>query len=249
VGRHEVDGRSRKRAGHRVREQLRAEGRTLVRENRGRIAAFAACWLSAAVVTTWGVTALGGSPAVAGANAGIYLGLVPFWVLMLRVGTGLAHRGMGAEAEVWTAGELKQLDAERWTVFHDVPIGAGNVDHVAVGPGRVYAIETKWTARDDTERFLKGAAAQTCRGAAALRKALADRGVDREVVPLLVVWGPKHLSRIGEKPLMVGRARVVAGAASEDWLARMKGALDRLDTDWPATRAIEELIETETMVS
>jgi hypothetical protein len=245
VGRSADGGRSRKRAGRRVREQLRAEGRQLVRENLGRIAIFAACWSGLAILTTWAILALGGSAAVAGANAGFYMGLAPFWVLMLRVTTGLAHRGMGAEAEVWTADELKHLDDQRWTVFHDVPIGAGNVDHVAVGPGRIYAIETKWTARTDTERFLKGAAGQTARGARALRVALASRGVVREVVPLLVVWGPRHLSRVGEQPRMIGPVRVVAGGASAHWLARMKGALDRLENDWPATRTIEEIIDEE----
>jgi hypothetical protein len=221
------------------------EARQIVRENRGRIASFAAIWVGVAVVSTWTVVAVGAPAAIAGANAGLYLGLVPFWVLMLRVSTGLAHRDMGADAEAWTADALEGLQSRRWAVYHDVPIGAGNVDHVAVGPGRIYAIETKWTARSDTERFLKGAAGQASRGATALQTSLATHGVEREVVPLLVVWGPRQLSRIGERPRMVGKTRVVAGRAHGDWLPRMEAALDRLEVDWPATRAVADLIERE----
>jgi hypothetical protein len=209
MGGNDDRGRSKKRAGRRVREQLRAEGREVVRANLGRIAIFVVLWVGLGAASTWASGVLSGSWVLAGANAGVYLGLAPFWVLLFRVATGLAHRGMGADAEVWTADELRKLNRQRWTVFHDVPLGAGNVDHVAVGPGRIYAIETKWTAREDTERFLKGAAGQAWRGANALRAALVAQGVDREVVPLLVVWGPKHLARIGERPQMVGRTRVV----------------------------------------
>lgn len=239
------DARSRKRAGRRVREQLRVELRGFVRENLGLMARFLGLWLLLAAASTWGVAAVGATPAMAGVNFGIYLGLLPFFFLLFQGAAGLTHRSMGADAEEWTAGELAGLDKRRWTVFHDVPIGAGNVDHVAVGPGRIYAFETKWTARTDTERFLRGAAGQACRGAAALRAELLARGVDRQVIPLLVIWGPKHLIKLGDTPRLVGDARVVAGGASAGWLAKMEGAGDRLEIDWPATQAVEQIVETE----
>lgn len=52
---------------------------------------------------------------------------------------------MGTDAEMWMALELRQLDRKRCSVIH-VPLpGRADVDHVAIGPGCVYAVEMKWT--------------------------------------------------------------------------------------------------------
>src|SRR3954452_1114585 len=55
----------------------------------------------------------------------------------------------GAEGEEATADILGALSAEGWRVFHDVrwPGRAqANIDHVLVGPGGVFVIDTKaWT--------------------------------------------------------------------------------------------------------
>jgi len=48
----------------------------------------------------------------------------------------------GAEGEKWTAEELEQLEPP-WRVFHDIPNGRGNWDHIAVGPGGIFLIDTK----------------------------------------------------------------------------------------------------------
>lgn len=115
--------------------------------------------------TTTGVFALliaglvwwGAHPFVLGMLVGLWMGVMPLYVYLLKVSTGIAARDFGADAEQWTAEELGKLDEKLWRVFHDVPVRWGNVDHVAVGPGRVYAIETKWTTaggrfRDDPVR-------------------------------------------------------------------------------------------------
>src|SRR4029077_1101345 len=33
--------------------------------------------------------------------------------------------------------------ADGWQVIHDVSFGRGNIDHVIVGPGGIYTVETK----------------------------------------------------------------------------------------------------------
>jgi hypothetical protein len=38
---------------------------------------------------------------------------------------------------------LEELAASGWYVIHDVSLGRGNVDHVVVGPGGLFTIETK----------------------------------------------------------------------------------------------------------
>ena len=48
----------------------------------------------------------------------------------------------GAIGERWTADELSKLPPT-WHVLHDIENGHGNWDHVAVGPGGVFAIDSK----------------------------------------------------------------------------------------------------------
>lgn len=53
----------------------------------------------------------------------------------------------GLRGEMATGEELNLLMLDGYRVFHDVPIDYGNVDHVVVGPGGVYAVETKHIRR------------------------------------------------------------------------------------------------------
>jgi hypothetical protein len=218
---------------------LRAESRAAVRANRGRLAAVLVGWVVLTVAVFLATRAFGASDYVVGFNVGVMFGILPlFWQTFL-VGRGLSHRLMGADAEEWTAAELARLDRLRWSVFHHVPLERSDVDHVAVGPGRVYAIESKWTARGDIDRFIKGAAGQASRQALELERILRDRGVHRDVLPLLVVWGPGVASSMGEKPRLEGRARVVAGSNARDWLRRMNEAADQPELNSAARLAIE----------
>jgi len=49
----------------------------------------------------------------------------------------------GAEAERRTAKELRKLRRRGWHVVHDLADGRGNRDHVVVGPGGLFLIDTK----------------------------------------------------------------------------------------------------------
>jgi hypothetical protein len=55
------------------------------------------------------------------------------------------HRAwdQGAEGEEVVGGILESLVADGWQVIHDVSFGRGNIDHVVVGPGGIYTVETK----------------------------------------------------------------------------------------------------------
>jgi len=58
------------------------------------------------------------------------------------------NRYLGYFGERIVAEHLEPLKQEGWRIFHDVPArgkngAAFNLDHIAVGPGGVYAIETK----------------------------------------------------------------------------------------------------------
>jgi len=66
----------------------------------------------------------------------------PWWIEKWRA---------GAEAERATERLLAPLTAEGWHAVHDIDTGRGNLDHVVVGPGGVYLLETK--ARHGRTRF------------------------------------------------------------------------------------------------
>jgi hypothetical protein len=53
------------------------------------------------------------------------------------------RRDRGATAEEYVGALLEQLVPEGWRVLHDVNTGRGNVDHVVLGPGGVFTVETK----------------------------------------------------------------------------------------------------------
>ena len=65
------------------------------------------------------------------------------------------HWAKGAHGERIAAHALSQLPTG-WWVFHDVQVGSrgANIDHVVIGPGRVFTINTKnlsrnvWVAED-----------------------------------------------------------------------------------------------------
>ncbi len=198
----------------------------------------AAAGIVIAVAAWWGVDRF-----VLGLLIGIALTGVPLLVVQLKISTGIAARELGAEAERWTADELDKLDPRQWKVFHDVPVRWGNVDHVAVGPGRVYAIETKFTTAKG--RFREGFAQQAAKQATRLSEELSSQGVDRQVVPLLVIWGNGVADTLKHKPELdkSSQTRIVAGATATDWLERMSKAADRFTVDWSATRAVRTLVE------
>jgi hypothetical protein len=49
----------------------------------------------------------------------------------------------GAEGEEVVGEILEGLVADGWQVIHDVSLGRGNIDHVVVGPGGLFTVETK----------------------------------------------------------------------------------------------------------
>jgi hypothetical protein len=79
------------------------------------------------------------------------------WVAGLFCGAGLAlwlawkddapwrivKWHVGAEGERRTEKCLERLRRQGWYVAHDLPNGDGNIDHVAIGPGGVFLLDTK----------------------------------------------------------------------------------------------------------
>ncbi|HEX5982948.1 MAG TPA: nuclease-related domain-containing protein [Solirubrobacterales bacterium] len=49
----------------------------------------------------------------------------------------------GAEGEEVVGKILEGLAADGWHVIHDVSFGRANIDHIVVGPGGIFTVETK----------------------------------------------------------------------------------------------------------
>jgi hypothetical protein len=88
----------------------------------------------------------------------------------------------GAQGEREVAAVLAELEGDGWRALHDVSLGRGNVDHILIGPGGIFTIETKSNrGRVSVDRIepamLKQAYAQ---------KKLLERITGLDVQPLLV---------------------------------------------------------------
>lgn len=116
------------------------------------------------------------------------------WSLM----AGLRHVErffVGARGEERVSGILKELP-DTYHVFNDLPVGRIHIDHVVVGPGGVFAIETKfWRGQvtiEDGHILLDGQLPnreplpQTLKEAAQVRQALSAAGWTGLVTPVLV---------------------------------------------------------------
>ncbi len=55
----------------------------------------------------------------------------------------LDRQDRGASGEEHVGGLLDSLAREGWQVIHDASFGRGDVDHIAIGPGGAFTVETK----------------------------------------------------------------------------------------------------------
>jgi hypothetical protein len=158
-------------------------------------------WRAAA---TFGIGAGGG---LLGSLLAPWLSLVIGGLAALAAGWGLRFRP-GPDASAWwrgaigerrTARLLDPLERQGWAVLHDlaVPGSAANIDHLAIGPGGVFVIDSKqyrgrlqldavgklWHGRHPLAPALRAVSWEADQAA----RVLPDPGV--AVVPIVVVHG------------------------------------------------------------
>ena len=141
------------------------------------------------------------------------------WVVTLQV-TGTAPTMMGEQAEQQTAAQLRGLGRVGWRLVNHVGFQTHDIDHVLIGPGGAYAVETKWTAGSwDATRArerLVAAAAQARANARTLRLWAPFKAAGIQVHPVLVLWGG---SVDDDVPSTVESVPVVAGRDLRSWAA------------------------------
>jgi Nuclease-related domain len=100
----------------------------------------------------------------------------------------------GAAGEEQVGGLLDGLTGRGWHAIHDVSLGRGNVDHIAIGPGGVFTVETKSHAGPVRVARVHGAVL----GQAQAQRRAIERATGAHVEPLLVysrAWVDRPLSR------------------------------------------------------
>jgi hypothetical protein len=150
-------------------------------------------------------TALGG---LAAAVAWAQLAALVAW-------NGTAHLPVVHHEDRTTAQVLRHRLPGGWRALHGTAlVDQRAVDHVALGPGGVVVLETKWR-RDPTPGDLEWAARRALLSQADVAGVLRPVLADAPVVPAIVIWGADEDDRL---PVYVDGVRVVKGEHLGAWL-------------------------------
>lgn len=176
-------------------------------------------------------------------TAGI-IGALAFQVTQMAGTSGIA---MGEIAEQWTAQELRKLRRKGWRVVNHLMLRAWDIDHVLVGPGGIFAVETKWSAQpwklDPLDDRILAATRQVTGNARDLSlwhplKAACGQSA-RGVV---VVWGHAADGQTVDKPLRSGEVEIVTAKTIELWCNSLPATgltESQVDACW---RALEDQV-------
>jgi hypothetical protein len=163
----------------------------------------------------WAVFGLRGLPIV-----GLELVAICLMVALDRLYSPQADRWLrGAAGEQAVGAICAELEADGWHAIHDVSFGKGNVDHIIVGPGGIFTIETK-SRRDRVRvngldpRMLKQAYAE---------KKLIERITGLDVQPLLVF---SQAWLVGSVPARRGGVVVLPARMLRHYCSRRRPVLD-----------------------
>jgi len=171
--------------------------------------------LLAITAVTWVVFGLRGLPFVL-----IELIAVCLMLALYRLYSSQADRWLqGAAGEQAVGAICAELEADGWHAIHDVSLGKGNVDHILVGPGGIFTIETKsHRARVHVNRLepkmLKQAYAE---------KKLIERITGLDVQPLLVF---SEAWLVGSVPARRGGVVVLPARMLRHYCSRRRPVLD-----------------------
>lgn len=142
-------------------------------------------------------------------------------------------RGATGEEEVGKL--LSQLTASGWRIIHDISFGHGNVDHILIGPGGIFTIETKSHPGPVRVGRIHGATLAQAQS----QQKLIERVTAKPVEPLLVfsrAWVDRPLTR--RKGVRIIPARMLV-----TYLTRRRRTIDEQRIE-DAYRQIAQALET-----
>ena len=164
------------------------------------------------------------------------------WAILEEDGTRRLRRA--ALSEELTSKTFRRLRSAGWYVVDRIEFRGMDVDHVAVGPGGVLAIETKHTMVPWklTANSLRGPyrdpVQQAKLNARKVRLLLKSEGVDVPVVPALVVRGRGAPTIAGGSTVLVGVV-VLCGPQAEQWRPELLAA----DLDAGTVEAVRQVLQ------
>ena len=161
---------------------------------------------------------------------------------------------VGAQAERWTDEVLRRLGPE-WKIAHNLEFTEGDppdtwevdVDHVAVGPGGVLVVESKYSSDPvdlDAEKLtphVRKAANQVAGNARRVRSLFADMPAPPAVTSLVIFWGFRVTTPKSPIRLCGRQTHMVMGADADRWLSTFSGNKLEPESAQEAWRRIETL--------
>lgn len=154
---------------------------------------------------------------------------------LIHLFSGSSNALFGTLGETATAEELQSRRMKRsgWHLVNGLTFaGHGDVDHSLVGPGGIFAVESKWTNQEweigspRRSRALSDALVQARLGASKIASTLRAHHLasDHTVHPVVVIWGPGAPIIPGGRINLDG-VEVVEGRHLRSW-ARSLGELE-----------------------
>jgi len=241
-----------KRAGQRVLKTTRSERLAYIRRN---------WWLFARVTVLFAAMAAGFIglvwlvfPAAVLVFVGAFIvGYAWLMVAALDATDGTFLRRQGGAAEVLTREQLRPLLRQGWALIDAVEFRSLDVDHVLIGPGGVWAIETKtsmvpMTMRPDrVDGLYKGdPCAQARSGARKIAALLRSYDLDLNVTAAVVLWGhgaPEIPGGYTDLPSDYGTVTVFSGREMRNSLERFGTSKLDIGSIEACRHVIEQFVE------
>jgi hypothetical protein len=171
-------------------------------------------------------------PRFLGAEVGL---LAAIFVISRYVLPLVERHDRGATGEEHVGALLDALAPRGWQAIHDVSLGRGNVDHIAIGPGGVFTVETK----SHPGPVHVGRVHGSVLGQAQAQRRAIERVTETHVEPLLVysrAWVDRPLSR--RKGVRVVPARMLGS-----YLDRQPQRLEPEDVEAARERIAQAVLD------
>ena len=153
---------------------------------------------------------------------------VCFWVIDHGSGAQNAKFGTYGEEATWELFHRRAMRKAGWKIVNNIPFGNWDVDHVAVGPAGVLAIESKWAnpgweiGDDEINTGGRDPLDQAWKGARTSRLLLRSAAIETEVIPVVIQWGPGGLNGVDwSHRRFSGDVLVLRGERSSDWIDQL----------------------------
>jgi hypothetical protein len=168
------------------------------------------------------------------------------WSVYLSAGNHNVHYGTLGEVATADAVLTLRRKLQGWRLINGLYFdGHGDVDHILIGPGGVFAIESKWTnipwsiADDEVVGPKSSPTFQARLGAHKVSNTLrfGKTPIDLPVVPVVVLWG-RGAPIIDGGFAMVDGVLVAEGRRNSIWVRQ----LDEIPLDRSTVRVVTEIL-------